>query len=171
MMKGMMFETLDKGIYICHSDSLKDYYCDIENHTCTCKAWLCGNRPCRHLKVLGIKERNTKTEENTMEVKEEQVNLDGWQELKSSGQYWEPQNKGDSLEGQVTEVRQGLFGQQWVIKTAKNEDMITPSHKVLQARMSQVNVKDTVRIVYDGTLPPQVRGQNETRMYKVFRKQ
>ena len=50
-----MFTSLAKGLYECISDSGKCYICDVSNRSCTCKAWYYKHRPCKHLKVLGVK--------------------------------------------------------------------------------------------------------------------
>jgi len=55
---GLMYTSIGKGVYECHSISGFSYTCDIQNKKCTCKAWQYGKRPCKHLKVLGVGKAN-----------------------------------------------------------------------------------------------------------------
>lgn len=93
---------------------------------------------------------------------------EGMEKLESAG-IWLPESVSDELKGDVTAVTEGLYGKQHTIKTAAGE-LRTPSHKVLQARLQSVKVGDYVEIVYKGTEPPKVKGQNPTEMYEVFRR-
>ena len=93
---------------------------------------------------------------------------DEFEKLEGAG-IWLPQIEGDELQGEVNDIAEGLYGLQYTIKTGK-EDLKTPSHKVLQARMQKVKVGDFVKIVFKGSVAPKVRGQNPTLMYEVFRR-
>ena len=53
-------------------------------------------------------------------------------------------------------------------KQSDGEEVLTPSHKVLQNRMQKATVGTQVEIIYRGNEPPKVRGQNPTEMYEVF---
>lgn len=92
-----------------------------------------------------------------------------WEKIEG-GKFWNPQEENDELSGEVIEITQGIYGSRWSIKTDNEEEILTPSHKLLQNRMSGIKVGETIRIVYKGTQPPAVRGQNPTKMYEVFRK-
>ena len=47
-------------------------------------------------------------------------------------------------------------------------EMLTPSHKVLQNRLTNVKKGDNIRIVYKGTEDAKKKGYNPTEMYKVY---
>ena len=89
-----------------------------------------------------------------------------WEEQTGSGM-WMPENPGDSLEGTVIDVKEGTYGNQYVIKKADNEEVLTPSHKVLQNRMGMAVKGTTVRITYVKSELPTVKGNHPTRIYKV----
>ncbi len=82
---------------------------------------------------------------------------------------WLPEKEEDTLEGEVTHINtEGLYGVQYTIKKSDDEEVLTPSHKVLQNRMQKAKVGTQVRIVYTGVEPPKIRGQNSTRIYEVY---
>lgn len=83
---------------------------------------------------------------------------------------WFGEKDGDKLEGEVTHInREGLYGVQYTIKKQDSGDeVLTPSHKVLQNRMQKAEVGTQVEIIYKGNEPPKVRGQNPTEMYEVY---
>lgn len=90
-----------------------------------------------------------------------------WEKQESTGM-WIPTEEGQELVGEVVEIlTEGSYGPQWVIKTDEEETR-TPSHKVLQNRMAKAKKGDTVKIVYKGEEPPNVKGQNPTKIYEVF---
>lgn len=92
---------------------------------------------------------------------------DKWIEQEGAGM-WIPQNEGDELIGTVTDIVEGDYGKQYVIKKDDGEEIRTPSHKVLQNRMAKVKAGNKVKIVYTGEEPPSVKGQKPTKMYKAF---
>lgn len=82
---------------------------------------------------------------------------------------WLPEEEKEELIGEVTHVNtEGLYGTQYTIKKDDGEEVLTPSHKVLQNRMQKADKGTKVKIVFTGTEPPKIRGQNETKMYDVF---
>ncbi len=95
-------------------------------------------------------------------------NNDEWQKQEGAG-IWLPENEGDELLGEVTHVNtEALYGTQYTIKKEDGEEILTPSHKVLQNRMQKAEKGVNVRIVFKGTEAPKVRGQNPTSMYDVY---
>lgn len=82
---------------------------------------------------------------------------------------WLPQEKGEQLEGEVTHInREGLYGVQYTVKKKDGDEVLTPSHKVLQNRMQKAKEGTKVKIEYKGNEPPKIRGQNPTEMYEVY---
>lgn len=83
---------------------------------------------------------------------------------------WLPKDEKDTLEGEVTHINtEGLYGTQYTIKPKEGGDeVLTPSHKVLQNRMQKAKVGTKVKIVFTGQEAPKIRGQNHTQMYDVF---
>lgn len=110
---------------------------------------------------------------NEKEIQEEEVQdfeaPEGY-ERQESGAYWKPENKGDTLKGIIEDVIDGQFGKQYVILTADDGKMTTPSHKGLQSRMVNADKGDQVVIVHTGEIPPKVRGENAAKTYEVFLK-
>jgi len=93
---------------------------------------------------------------------------EGFEKLEGAG-IWLPDAVEEELQGEVTDISEGLYGKQYTVKNEAGEQR-TPSHKVLQARLQKVKVGDFIKVVYKGTQPPKVRGQNPTEMYEVFRR-
>jgi len=82
---------------------------------------------------------------------------------------WLPTVEKTELVGEVTHInREGLYGTQYTIKNDKGEEILTPSHKVLQNRMQKAEVGTQVKIVYMGTEASKIRGQNPTTIYEVY---
>lgn len=100
------------------------------------------------------------------EIEEVDFMEEEWTEVESRLNMWLPEGVGDMLVGEVVAKRDGSYGTQWMIKTEDGEYW-TPSHKVLQNRMNEVPIGSTVKIERLADLPPKVRGQNPTMMYRV----
>ena len=81
--------------------------------------------------------------------------------------FWLPKKANEQLEGTIKQIKDGRYGKFYIITLKDGEEIATPSHKVLQGRMQEVAEGDKVRITYLESLPPKVRGQNPTQMYKV----
>lgn len=88
---------------------------------------------------------------------------------KQETEMWLPEKEGDELIGEVTDIVEGAYGFQYTIKKKDGKETRTPSHKVLQSRMSNVGKGDMVKIVYKGEEAPKVKGQNPTKIYEVFK--
>ena len=93
-----------------------------------------------------------------------------WEEIKNDLTFWKPGNEGDELMGKIVDKREGDYGFMYVIENEKKEKIGTPSHKVLQSRMAGFQIGDEIKIVFNGTEAPKVKGQNRTMLYSVFRK-
>lgn len=83
---------------------------------------------------------------------------------------WLPEKEGDELKGEVTDMIEGTYGNQYLIKKENGEEIKTPSHKVLQNRMAKIKTGDHIKIVYIKEEPPSVKGQNPTKIYDVYKK-
>lgn len=94
---------------------------------------------------------------------------DEWETMESAKNFWSPKAKGEEIQGEVVEITQGMYGSKYVIKTATG-DWTTPSHKVLQSKLSGAIIGDIVKITYDGEIPPRTRGENPTKIYIVQKK-
>lgn len=100
-------------------------------------------------------------------VKEEFVD-DGRWEAQEDSPMWNPKEEGETLIGEVLKIEEGMYGKQYVIlDLRKKKELRTPSHKVLQNRMQNIQVGDTVRITFTHEEPPAVKGQNPLKMYTV----
>lgn len=91
-----------------------------------------------------------------------------WKKQEGMG-FWSPEKEGDELVGEVTSVdTEGEYGTRYMIRNEDGDEVITPSHKVLQNRMLKAKKGDKVKIVYKGTEPPSVKGYSPTQIYEVF---
>ena len=90
----------------------------------------------------------------------------GYEEQKG-GSLWMPSNSGERLEGEIRKITEGTYGQQYLIGKPTGEEFLTPSHKVLQGRLSNAKVGDFVVIIFMDAELPTVKGNNPTMIYKV----
>ncbi len=84
-------------------------------------------------------------------------------------EFWQPEKEGDEIVGKIKEFFDGTYGKQAVIEQADGKELTTPSHKVLQTRLVKLNVGDEIKIQYRGEEPATKKGNNPTKMYKVFK--
>ena len=89
-------------------------------------------------------------------------------EVKQGMNMWRPTVKADEIEGNVTEIKAGEFGNQYCVDDSRAGKIWTPSHKMLQSRLANVKKGVYVKIVFEGTELPKVKGQNPMAVYKVF---
>ena len=89
-------------------------------------------------------------------------------EKQAPSNYWNPQEPGDEIKGKVSKIEEGTFGKHYTIQQTDGSEITTPAHKVLLSRMRNVVKGDMVRVTFDGTDLPKVKGQNPTRMYSVY---
>ena len=85
----------------------------------------------------------------------------------STGDFWSPTKEGEELEGTVIRKFMGQFGTQYELENDKGT-IATPSHKVLQAKMSKVEVGDKVKLVYVKQDLPKLKGQVGAKIYDVY---
>lgn len=90
-----------------------------------------------------------------------------WKKQESTA-FWQPEKKGDQIEGTIVRVFDGTYGTHFVISTTEGE-FTTPAHKVLISRMQNMKPNDTVRIIFIGEDLPKVKGQNPTKLYEVYK--
>lgn len=91
-----------------------------------------------------------------------------WKKQEGLG-IWIPENEGAVLEGEIVNINsEAQYGTQYTVRTKNGDEILTPSHKVLQNRMQKAKIGTKVRIIYKGTEPPKVKGQNPTEMYEVY---
>jgi len=91
-----------------------------------------------------------------------------WKKQEGNGGFWNPEKIGDEVVGVVAEINKGLYGNQYRIVKDDKSEILTPSHKALQAKMAVVKENDRVKIVFIGEDLPKVKGQNPTKLYDVF---
>ena len=81
---------------------------------------------------------------------------------------WKPEEKGDEITGILRNVKDSTrFNSKVYSIEVNNKQMIVFGTTVLEDRMSFVNVKDTIKIVYQGMEKNQ-KGQ-DTKMFDVFK--
>ena len=108
----------------------------------------------------------TEQKEVVKDIKKEE---EKWKEvIGGSGDRWEPKEINEELTGLIISINDGIYGKQFIIQQKDGKEIRTPSHKVLQNRMDELEINTEVKIVYLGEEPPKIRGQQPTKMYKVF---
>lgn len=93
---------------------------------------------------------------------------DNWEEVIPIESYWTPKSEDEFIEGKIIEIKKGVFGNNYSIKSKDGFIHITPSHKLLENLMSVLNLNDVVRIVYKGSTP--TNKGNDLQIYKVYKK-
>lgn len=101
--------------------------------------------------------------ENNQEVNK------GWEEVKESN-FWNAEKEGDSVEGIIVAMETDNFGLKVTIETADKKTIILPSHKVLQSRLKNCKIGEQIKVIYEKTELPKIKGHNPTKIYKVLKK-
>jgi hypothetical protein len=94
---------------------------------------------------------------------------DKWEEVKSNQGIWLPTKAGEEIEGAIIGLEQNQYGIQARIET-KTGELITPSHKVLQARLRECKIGDYIRIVFVKEELPTIKGRQGTKIYNILKK-
>jgi len=91
-----------------------------------------------------------------------------WVEQEASA-YWNPTTEGEEVIGEITDMKKGEFGETFTIRKDDGSEIKTPSHSVLQDRMSRLDIGDRVKIVFKGEGEAK-KGKNAPKLYEVFSK-
>ena len=91
-----------------------------------------------------------------------------WEKQAAVNGFWEPQAKGDALEGELVEKREGPYGIQFILKDKEGGLHATKAWKVLISRMDRAKIGDMVRIVYQGKEETAIKGKNPANLFDVF---
>lgn len=102
-------------------------------------------------------------------MSEKNFETDGFVEQKGSD-LWLPENEGELLEGLVIDIVEGMYGTQLIIEDKYKKMIRTPSHKVLQLRLAVIKRGDQIRLVYEGEEAATKKGNNPTKLYRVYKK-
>jgi hypothetical protein len=94
-------------------------------------------------------------------------NMD-FEEVEIDNGFWKPETSGDTLEGTIVSMEDGLFGLTVTLASPNGDEYVLPSHKNLQLKLSQLSEGDFVRIVFKGEQENTRPGHNNTRIYQVF---
>lgn len=81
-----------------------------------------------------------------------------------TGDFWQPKNAGDFIEGVLKAKRDGQFGVVYDIETDKGDVMTVPSKTVIATKMQMVKEGDRVKIEYKG----EVKSKASGRMYQDY---
>lgn len=91
-----------------------------------------------------------------------------WEE-RTSGEFWKPENVGDSIEGKLVAVRKGNYeGNVYDIEMADGKVKTAPASVFLSNRIKTTDVGKEIRIVFDGLVQSKVKGRQPARSFKVF---
>ena len=99
--------------------------------------------------------------------------------------FWQPSQKGEVVEGKISNMTTGDYGLQatitasadtelstviesesQIVRIKKGDRIRTPSHKVLQSRLCEAKEGDMIRITYSGEEEGKT-GHKPTKIYKV----
>jgi len=92
-----------------------------------------------------------------------------WEEVKSDN-LWYPSTPGEFIEGIIILMEEERYGLKVTIEQKNKKQIVLPSHAVLQSRIKNCSIGDTIKVVFEKTELPSVKGHNPTNIYKVFRK-
>lgn len=98
---------------------------------------------------------------------------DDWIPVEGNRNFWNPAKEGEEIIGRLAGIEDGMYGKKYtlqVMRDGKEEMVSMPSHKLLQNRLASCALGDMVRIVFTGTQPPKIRGENPLKLYDVFHK-
>jgi hypothetical protein len=98
---------------------------------------------------------------------------DEWQPVEGNRNFWNPTKEGEEIIGKLIGISDGIYGKRYTLLTTKDgkeEEIGFPSHKMLQSLLSGLAIGDMVKVVFKGTQPPKVRGENPMMVYEVFKK-
>ena len=97
------------------------------------------------------------------------MNENEWEEVKA-GNYWNPSKEGEEVEGAIISMSDGVFGKEVTIELSDKKTLVLPNHTVLQTRIKNCKIGDYIKVVFDRTELPTVKGYNPTNIYSVFKK-
>jgi hypothetical protein len=89
-----------------------------------------------------------------------------WEER--SGDFWQHDTEGDSIEGKLVAVREGQYGPIYDVEDADGKITTVGSSTVLKNRITPNDVGKEIRVVFDGLQASKIKGRNATKLYKVF---
>jgi len=92
-----------------------------------------------------------------------------WEEVQA-GNYWNPKKENESVEGIIISMDKEKFGLKVTLEQPDKKMVVLPSHAVLQSRIQNCKVGDRVKVIFERTELPAVKGHNPTNIYKVLKK-
>jgi predicted RNA-binding Zn-ribbon protein involved in translation (DUF1610 family) len=96
------------------------------------------------------------------------VKKESWNKIKGQNPVFRPTRKGESIEGEVLDKRQGQYGSVLDLKDSKNKVWTVFSTKLMEQLISSVNVGDSVKIVYQGKI--KLKNNREAHSWEVYKK-
>ena len=106
----------------------------------------------------GMKSGDDFTNLNEAEIREVEKMLeeeelkekDEWEEIGRYLEIWRPTKIGATLEGEIVEIRDGIYGTEAIIQDQVGVRAQTPAHVILQRKIEQLETGDWVKISYLG---------------------
>jgi len=87
---------------------------------------------------------------------------------RKGNEMWFSETEGETIQGEIINIDKNAdYGTSYTLK-AGEEIKRLPQHKVLQNRLEGTKIGDTVKVIYVGEEPPTKKGNNPTKMYRVF---
>lgn len=96
------------------------------------------------------------------------MNEHEWEEVKA-GNFWQPVKEGESVEGTIISMDDEQFGLRVTIETKDKKQVVLPSHAVLQSRIKNCHVGDYIKVIFDKTELPKIKGHNPTNIYTLLK--
>jgi hypothetical protein len=97
------------------------------------------------------------------------MNESEWEEVKE-GSFWSPKKEGEYIEGVIISMENEQFGLKVTLEQPDKKTIVLPSHAVLQSRIKNCKPGDIVKVVFERTELPKIKGHNPTNIYKVLKK-
>lgn len=89
---------------------------------------------------------------------------------KTGGNFWQPKEEGDEIQGKLIEIRDGTFGKVYDIEQEDKTILTVPTSTYLQNRITPKDVGKTMRLVFEGLQQSKIKGRQAARIFRVFTK-
>ncbi len=88
-----------------------------------------------------------------------------------SGNIWKPEKDGEFVEGVLKAARESdMYKGNFIYDLETKAGIVSIfGTAVLNSRMQRTKVGDKLKIVYEGTELPKVKGHNPTKLFKVYK--
>lgn len=83
------------------------------------------------------------------------------------GSYWRPLEIGTSIEGTISKIEDGDYGEEMELETPEGEFITLPSHKDLQSKYARLYEGDYIKVTLTKIIPSKNPQYNDKNIYRV----